>query len=186
MGGGGRDTEAVARRVGSVEFIAFSLLASVVALLAQQSAIRELEAWTSARVVDLFRVVPATSVGKAVVFPLAGRYVGYTMAAGCSVTMLVAPFFLLSAALIISRRIRPSRGVGALGLLSVALFAVNQTRLLVIAVSMRAWGFRLGYERSHIFLGTVLSTLGVVAGVLVFVWVVAQERSWVLTVPTDV
>jgi hypothetical protein len=50
------------------------------------------------------------------------------------------------------------------------IFLVNQLRLLVIAGSMLAWGFRTGYERSHVFLGTVLSTVGVIIGVIIFVW----------------
>ncbi len=156
--------------------VASLLLVAAVGLLSQQAAIRELEAWVSAHVVHMFGVVPATSMGNSVVFRLDGRWVGYTMAVGCSVTMLITPFFLLAAAMIASRRVRPGRALGALPLLSVALFAVNQARLLVMAISMRGWGFQLGYERSHVFLGSILSTLGVVAGLLLFVWMVSRER----------
>ena len=50
------------------------------------------------------------------------------------------------------------------------IFVVNQLRLLVIAGSMLAGASRSGYERSHVFLGTVLSTVGVIVGVIIFVW----------------
>jgi hypothetical protein len=41
---------------------------------------------------------------------------------------------------------------------------------MVIAASMLWWGFQTGYERSHILLGTALSTIGVIIGIVVFVW----------------
>lgn len=54
---------------------------------------------------------------------------------------------------------------------------MNQARLFVVAASMRVWGFRSGYERSHIFLGTILSTIGALAGLVLFVWLVVKEDS---------
>lgn len=85
---------------------------------------------------------------------------------------LVAPFFVIAALLIASRRTPPGRGLGALAVLTLVFFTVNQARLFVVAASMRLWGFRSGYERSHVFLGTTLSTVGAVVGLLLFVWLV--------------
>jgi len=54
---------------------------------------------------------------------------------------------------------------------------VNQARHFVVAASMRAWGFRSGYERGHVFLGTVLEHTGAVVGRLLFVWLVVKGRT---------
>ena len=120
-------------------------------------------------------LVPARAVGSAVVFPLRGRFVGYTVTEGCTVAFLVAPFFVIAALLIASRRTPPRRGVGGIAVLSAVLFTVNQIRLFIVAASMQAWGFRSGYERSHVFLGTMLSTVGTVLGLLLFVWLVVDH-----------
>ncbi len=41
-------------------------------------------------------------------------------------------------------------------------------RLLVIAASMRAWGYPTGFDRSQVLLGSVVSTIGVTGGLLLF------------------
>ncbi len=75
------------------------------------------------------------------------------------------------------RRVCIRTGLTSHAAITVVLFTVNQARLFVVVASMRAWGFRAGYERSHVFLGTILSTLGVVVGLLLFArLVVKQER----------
>lgn len=58
---------------------------------------------------------------------------------------------------------------------SATLFAVNQIRLLIVSASMRAWGFETGYERSHILLGTLASTIGVILGVFFFLFLVTRR-----------
>jgi hypothetical protein len=60
--------------------------------------------------------------------------------------------------------------------ITAVIFTVNQLRFAVIAWSMRTWGFVDGYERSHIFLGTLVSTLGVLAGLLLLLRQVTHER----------
>ena len=121
---------------------------------------------------------PAISFGSAVVFPLHDRWVGFTVTLACTAALLVVPFFLLGGALILTGRVSRVRALLALAITTVLVFAVNQLRLLVITGSMVHWGFQKGYDRSHIFLGTVVSTVGVVAGVVIFVWmlVMAPER----------
>jgi exosortase/archaeosortase family protein len=154
--------------------VALSLVGGGVALITKESLVRGLEARTGADVARAVGLVPARAVGSAVVFPLGGHVVGYAVTEGCTVAFLVAPFFVIVALLIVSRRTPPRRGLGALAALTVVLFTVNQARLLVVAASMRAWGFRSGYERSHVFLGTTLSTIGAVVGLLLFVRLVVK------------
>jgi len=157
--------------------LAITLAGIGVAMITQQALVRGLEARTGADLARWLGLVPARAVGSAVVFPLSGRLVGYTVTEGCTVAFLVAPFFVIAALLIASRRTPPRRGIGALALLTVVFFTVNQARLFVVAASMQVWGFRTGYERSHVFLGTTLSTIGAVIGLLLFVWLVAEDRS---------
>lgn len=156
---------------------AVSLIGLGVLMVTQQSLVRGLEARSGADIARGLGLVPARAVGSAVVFPLRGRFVGYAVTEGCTAAFLVAPFFVVAALLIASRRTPPHRGVGALSVLTAVFFLVNQVRIFVVAASMRVWGFRPGYERSHVFLGTMLSTVGAVVGVLAFVWLVIDHRS---------
>ena len=159
---------------------AASLAGAGVAVINEQSMVRGLEARTGADLARAVGLVPARAIGSAVVFPLHGRFVGYTVTEGCTVAFLVAPFFVIAALLIASRRTPPRRGLGALAVLTVVFFIVNQARLFVVAASMHLWGFRPGYERSHVFVGTTLSTIGAVVGLLLFVRLLASGGS-----PTD-
>ncbi|HVE26038.1 MAG TPA: hypothetical protein VNC22_11560 [Sporichthya sp.] len=146
-------------------------------MISQQSLVRGFEARSGADVARGLGLVPARAVGSAVVFPLRGRFVGYTVTEGCTVAFLIAPFFVIAALLIASRRTPPRRGLGGLAVLTAVFFTVNQLRLFVVAASMQAWGFRPGYERSHVFLGTMLSTVGTVLGLLLFVWLVVDQAA---------
>ena len=119
--------------------------------------------------------VPARALGPSVLFPLRGRWVGYTLTVSCTAALLLFPFVLIAAGLLASGRINRRRALASLGVVSAIIFAINQLRFLVIAGSMVAWGFRLGYERSHILLGTVLSTLGLVVGVIIFIWMLLDK-----------
>ncbi len=116
------------------------LVAIGVAMITGESFVRAAEARTGADLARMVGLVPARAVGSAVVFPLEGRFVGYAVTEGCTVAFLVAPFFVLAALLIASRRTRPLRGLRALAAVSLVFFTVNQARLLVVAASMRVWG----------------------------------------------
>jgi exosortase/archaeosortase family protein len=155
--------------------VALLIVAIAAAVVTQQTFVRGLEARTGATVAGLLGLVPARAVGSAVVFPLEGRFVGYAVTEGCTVTFLLVPFCIIAAALVVSRRVPPARGLSALAVAAVTFFIANQARLFLVAASMRLWGFQSGYERSHVFLGTLLTTVGVVAGLLLFVSLVVRE-----------
>jgi len=162
-------------RTTTASALGLLLLVAGVVVLTQQALVRGLEARSAARLAHLVGLVPARSIGSSVIFPIRGRFVGYTVSEGCTVAFLVAPFFLIAAVLIASGHTAPRRGLRALALVTIVLFAANQARLFVIAASMRALGYESGYELSHVFLGTVLTTLGAVIGLLIFVWLVVGE-----------
>jgi exosortase/archaeosortase family protein len=150
--------------------VGVAAVAVSVALIVWQARFRVVEASVTASVLRLFHLRPADSLGTNVVFPLHGRWVGFSLTIACTAALLMVPFFLVAGLLLLARRVDSRRALIALSVATVVIFTVNQLRLLVIAGSMLAWGFQTGYERSHIFLGTVLSTIGVIVGVIIFVW----------------
>ncbi|MGH9138339.1 MAG: hypothetical protein ACRD0G_15055 [Acidimicrobiales bacterium] len=154
---------------------ATSFAAAAVLLLVFEPYVRRFEARTSAFVIDALDLVGADSIGAAVTFFLDDRYVGFRITAACSAALLVAPFLALGSGVAVSRRVSVPRLLSALGLITVLLFVVNQIRLLVVVLSMRAWGYEQGYERSHVLLGTAVSTLGVVAALVAFVVVLTRQ-----------
>lgn len=146
-------------------------------LLMGQARFRIAEAGFSAWVLRLSHLLPAKSLGNDVVFPLHGKWVGFSLSVACTAALLLVPFFAAAGLLLASGRFDRRRVLIALAVVSAIIFAVNQLRLLVIAGSMVAWGFQTGYERSHIFIGTLLSTLGVIVGVIIFVWMLIDAPS---------
>ncbi|MGI8750934.1 MAG: hypothetical protein ACR2MN_01185 [Acidimicrobiales bacterium] len=108
------------------------------------------------------------SLGTAIIFPQGHSWIGLSLTAGCTAALLMTPFFLVGAGLILSRRVPVRRALISLAFVIVLVFAVNQLRFVVMAAAMRVWGFQLGYDRGHILLGTLVSTVGVALGVVTF------------------
>jgi hypothetical protein len=154
---------------------AVAFVAGGVDVLVGQSRIRTWEAAGAARIGSWFGVIRAESLGNSVVFPLGGRWVGYSLTTGCTVALLVSPFFfLLAAVMLAGPRISIGRALFTLVTICVLLVTVNQLRMLAVAGSMRIWGFKTGYERGHVLLGTVVSTVGLVGALLVFLLVLTR------------
>ncbi len=150
------------------------VVAAGIAVAVAHRSVQAAEAWMSAGLATASGLVTAQPFGSAVVFPLDGRNVGFTITPGCSVAFLLPFFFVVAAALLASGRISAGRAVFSIVAVSATLFAVNQVRLLIVSASMRGWGFETGYERSHILLGTLASTIGVIVGVLLFLFLVTR------------
>jgi exosortase/archaeosortase family protein len=150
--------------------VAVAVFAGGLALLVWQAKFRVAEAAVSAWLLRVIRLRPASSLGGVVIFPLGHRWVGFSLSVACTAALLIAPFFAIAGLLLLFGRVDRRRAVGALAITSAIIFLVNQLRLMVIAASMLWWGFQTGYERSHILLGTALSTIGVIIGIVVFVW----------------
>jgi exosortase/archaeosortase family protein len=73
-------------------------------------------------------------------------------------------------------RLSLARAFVAAGVAAVLLVAVNQLRLAVIVASMRLWGYQAGYERSHVLIGSAVTTLGLVAVALLFMLLLGPGR----------
>jgi len=153
------------------------ITAAGIGVLATETHMRQVEASVSAFVLRITHLAPvAHPTGSAVIFTQDNHWVGYSIAAGCTAALLIAPFFFVSAALLLSGRVSVRRGLIALLIASALVWAVNQLRLLLIAASMQLWGFRTGYNRSHVLAGGVLSTFGVAIGIVLFLAVMIRER----------
>jgi exosortase/archaeosortase family protein len=111
-----------------------------------------------------------------VIFPHHQQWIGYTIAASCTSALLIAPFFLIGGALLLWGRIRITRGLIALVAVTVIVWLVNQLRLLLIGTSMRLWGFKTGYSRSHLLAGGIVSTLGVAIGIAAYVALLLHQQ----------
>lgn len=134
------------------------------------------EAWLNAQLVNAVGLADTRSIGAAVIFPLDERWVGFMVSSGCSVAMLLIPPIVLASTLVGFRRISMARGLNALALAIVLLVSVNQIRLAAVVVSMQTWGFRLGYERSHVLIGSVITTVGLIAVTILFVVLVSRTK----------
>jgi hypothetical protein len=157
-------------------FAAVVVLGLGIFLLVVEGSIRTFEAHFSALVLSLTGVARAQPMGYSVVFPQGHQWIGYSITAGCTATLLAVPFFFISSGLLLSRRVSITRGILGLAVVTTLVWMVNQLRLLLIGASMRLWGFRVGYERSHVLAGGILSTLGVAMGLAIFVVLIVRDR----------
>ncbi|ASW54797.1 hypothetical protein [Plantactinospora sp. KBS50] len=148
------------------------------ALLRWWHAVAVVEAGLNARLVSATGLAHTTAVGAAVIFPLDHRWVGFLVSTGCSVALLLVPPFVLAGLLVGFRRITVPRAVIAVALAVGLLVVVNQIRLTAVVLSMQIWGFEVGYERSHVLIGSVISTIGLIAVTVVFLLLVGRgDRS---------
>jgi exosortase/archaeosortase family protein len=134
------------------------------------------EASISAGLINALQISTAYVVDTSVIFLPGQRYAGYTVSAGCTATLLVVPFFLVTAGLLSFSRFSLRRSLTALSVVTLLIYVANQARLLLIAGVMRAFGGERGYELSHVFLGTIVSTLGVLFAIVAFVAILVGWR----------
>jgi exosortase/archaeosortase family protein len=132
------------------------------------------EAWLNARLVSAIGLAETTSIGAAVIFPLEQRWVGFLVSTGCSVALLLVPPFVLAALLVGFRRVTLTRALVAVALAIGLLVVVNQIRLAAVVASMQLWGFEVGYQRSHVLIGSAISTVGLIAVAIVFFLLVGR------------
>lgn len=147
--------------------LAALLTAAAAALVVLGPQLRVLEAGLQTVLVDLVGM-PARHLGTATLFAVDGRTTGLSFTPGCSVGPVLALFLGATA---VAAAVRPMRARPVLtsAVVLVGLFLlVNQLRTGVIVASMAYWGRETGYDVSHVFLGSIISTVGfLVALVLV-------------------
>lgn len=138
----------------------------LVALFVLARRVQEAEAGVSAALARAAGLGDAHRLGTVVLFSVDGQWTGYQVTLGCTVAFLVVPFFAATAVLVSIRRVPARRALLSLTAAVVTVVTVNQARLTTIALGMATWGPEAGYSHTHVFVGTVISTFGVVlAGV---------------------
>lgn len=138
-------------------------VALMVALFVVAHRVQEAEATLSASLARSVGISDAVRTGTSVLFTVDGVQTGYGITLGCTVAFLVIPFTGATVVLLSIQRVRVRRAVAALTAAICTIVAINQLRLLTIAAAMRAFGAEEGYAGTHVLVGTVISTLGVVA-----------------------
>jgi exosortase/archaeosortase family protein len=134
------------------------------------------EAQINGWLVTVTGLATAHPVGSAVIFPLDGRWVGFVITAGCSAAVpLVAPL-LVASGLVAVGRVNWLRAALTVAATTFLLIVVNQLRLSIIVASMRAWGYETGYQRSHILIGSAVTTLGLGLVTVLFIVFLASGR----------
>lgn len=148
--------------------LTLGLLVATVVLLAHDRAVRHAEACVSAFLVRSTWGPDARCVDDNALYRIDGLLVGHTVTIGCSAVVLLVPFVVVAAVLLPVRRMPAVVTLGALGVAALVVAAVNQLRLLTIATGMHLWGVEQGYGVTHVLAGSIVSTVGVVAGGLTF------------------
>jgi hypothetical protein len=162
-------------RVGRGRLVLSAVVAAVIGialcavLLTHTWNVARIEAWLNGTLMDALGLTGARAVGAAVIFPLNNYYVGFLITPGCSIVYpAIAPLVAVMA-MVAARRIGLVRGL-MVGTAAIALLVtVNQIRLAAVVASIQAWGFELGYQRSHVLLGSTVSTLGMIGVAMLFV-----------------
>ncbi|MEN3615646.1 hypothetical protein [Plantactinospora sp. ZYX-F-223] len=174
---GGRDRAPSGRHNrGRLLLAALAGIAAAAVVAANLRRIAGGEAWLSARFVDALGLADARSSYSTVIFPLDQRWVGFMVTLGCSVGLLLIPPTALAAFLVLIRRVSVLRASVCCAITALLLVAVNQLRLAAVVGSMRLWGFEQGYERSHVLIGSVITTLGLVGSAILFVMLLTRGR----------
>ncbi|GAB7047591.1 hypothetical protein [Catenuloplanes indicus] len=151
--------------------LAIGAVLAIAALIYWDDELRHMEACTSAWLARRNGLTDATCTGSTVLFMIGEFQSGVTITLGCTVTFLAIPFLLATSGLFVINRVSLVKSFLAL-LAAVAFIMVcNHLRLLSIEVAMRIWGAEDGYSATHILVGTLISTLGVIGGGLAYLYV---------------
>ena len=127
----------------------------------------------------LLRLVGQESVhvGTASLFRVQGDLVGVSFTTGCSIGPVLAVFLGATAVAAAVRPLRLRPVVVATAVLIGLFVLVNQLRVGVIVGSMQWLGVNRGYDLSHVFLGSIITTLGFLLALVLFVRLLLAEST---------
>ncbi|MCO7221915.1 archaeosortase/exosortase family protein [Klenkia sp. PcliD-1-E] len=135
---------------------------TVVLMLWHAPFLQALEAAVTAWCARLIGVSDAYQIGRSVLFTVDGQATGIDITVGCTAAFLLLPFVAATTVLLAVRRIPAVRAFASLITAVVLILAVNQARMLAITAGMAHWGPEVGYARTHVLVGTAVSTVGLV------------------------
>lgn len=168
--GGRRRADVVPSRTAGPRrrLTALALVAAAVTLFVFARPVRLAEAWTQTRLLELGGI-DAQQIGTAVLVDVEGQLAGISLAAGCSIGPLLAVMLMCCAPFVWFRSLSVTRVAMSVAQLAAVLVLANEIRIAAIILSMRKWGFERGYDFSHVFLGSAITTVGFVLGAVLFV-----------------
>jgi exosortase/archaeosortase family protein len=142
------------------------LTAGLLVILATDR-LRGAETWLSSLVAGVITRTPTSvlSNGHTFLWGLGTSQLrGLTITPECTVALIAGPLLLLAALLASTRRLDPGRVLGGAALAVAVVMVTNLTRIALIVVAFNDWG-NGGFWWAHVLLGSVVTTLGTVAGV---------------------
>lgn len=128
-----------------------------------------LDAWSDASIV---RIIVDTDPEKAGLPSGGYRLGGFTIAPSCSVALFLAPLLIAAAALLVGRRARAADVVRGLLVVIPLIIVVSQIRYVVTGALIAAQGQDRGFSLAHVLIGSIISTVGLVGGLVLFLWLV--------------
>jgi len=156
------------------QLTAAALVLGLVGALVALRPIRIGEAMLSAALLRLMGT-GAERVGTAVLVDTGGARAGFAIAGGCSTALLATPFIGVGALVLATGRVRPGRTLACLGAAIGGAVLVNQVRFGIVGGAIHLFGFERGYGQSHVLIGTLVSTAGLVVGLTAFVWALGRD-----------
>jgi exosortase/archaeosortase family protein len=157
--------------------LALATWAAMAAAIADAASARAVEARVAAVVVGPVTSGRTGSVGDVILTGLGTHTsMGLQITNECTVLLLIVPMLFLAGLILLFRRFKIRNVLFGLfmGVLVVGL--TNQLRIMLIAWATQNYGFGLGYELTHKFIGSVLAILGFAGGLLLMLRLVPGGR----------
>lgn len=155
--------------------VAAGLLAAAGAIFWQQSAIRDAEIDVAGRWFGLVLDGEIYTAGNRVYFQWTdGPLIGLRNTWECTVALLAGPLCAIGGVLLGVTRLPAHRLLIGLTTALIAVAAVNQLRLLMIAFSLQRWGMP-GYDISHKVIGSLFALAGFAAGLILLFKIASKQ-----------
>jgi len=146
-------------------------------VLIAETSFRGAEAWGASAFARGVFSVPSTA------YPSVAIYEGLNLHDGilairitleCTAAIAVAALCFFGAGALFIRNVQTLAVVGASTLSVLVMLLFNELRLAFLAAAFHWWGLKHGFEVAHIFYGSIISVVGMVLAVVVFVVVLVR------------
>ena len=159
-------------------FLALAIWAMMIARIAYAARGRMVEARIAASLAGPVMPGHSRSIDDVLLTGLGTREpMGLQITNECTVLLLIVPMLFIAGLIILFRRFRVHNVLFGLVMGVLVVTFTNQVRVLLIAWATAHYGFDLGYEVSHKFVGSVLAILGFALGVLVMFRLAPGKRA---------
>jgi exosortase/archaeosortase family protein len=100
---------------------------------------------------------------------------GINIVTGCSVGLLVIPLALVTGLALLTGRLRIVKALQAFVAAALIATVLNQLRYAVTLYAIHRWGFEDGYGQTHVLVGSLVSTVGIVVATSITAVVVLRH-----------